>query len=58
MLSARSQRLSGIKEVKIEAITVGKHHDMCCSPDVGHDSTIVFHKIYLHECVKAKVVYP
>jgi hypothetical protein len=33
--------------VEVEAITVGKHHDMRRSPNMGHDSAIVFHNIYL-----------
>jgi hypothetical protein len=43
--------------VKIKAIAVGEHHDVRRSPYMGHESTIVFHNIYLHECVKAQVFY-
>lgn len=40
-------RLTGIKEMKVKAITVGKHHNMCCPPDMGHCTAIVFHFDYL-----------
>jgi len=43
----KSEDLSGVKEVKVEAITVGKHHNMCCPPDMGHLSVIVFHFVSL-----------
>ncbi|KFC03281.1 hypothetical protein GTGU_03406 [Trabulsiella guamensis ATCC 49490] len=40
-------RLPGIKEVKIKAVAVGKHHNMGCPPYVWHHSVIVFHDMYL-----------
>ena len=46
-------RLPGIKEMKIEAVTVGKHHNMCCAPYMWHHSVIVFHDIHLsNNCLK------
>jgi hypothetical protein len=36
-------RLAGIKEMKIEAVTVGKHHNMRCPPYMWHHPIIVFH---------------
>jgi hypothetical protein len=36
-------RLTGIKEMKIEAVTVGKHHNMRCPPYMWHHPIIVFH---------------
>ncbi|POT58162.1 hypothetical protein C3432_09610 [Citrobacter amalonaticus] len=40
-------RLTGIKEMKVEAVTVGKHHNMCCPPYVRHSTAIIFHFGYL-----------
>ena len=40
------RRLAGIKEMKVKTITMGKLHDMCYAPDMGHFSVIVFHFIY------------
>ncbi|SUX61094.1 Uncharacterised protein [Citrobacter amalonaticus] len=41
------ERLTGIKEMKVKTITVGKHHNMCCPPDMWHSTAIVFHFDYL-----------
>ena len=41
-------RLAGIKEMKIEAVTVGKHHNMRCPPYMGHCTAIIFHFAYLY----------
>jgi hypothetical protein len=35
--------LPGIKEMEVKAVSVGKHHDMCCPPYMGHQAIIVFH---------------
>ncbi len=37
------KRLAGIKEMKVEAITMGKLHDMSCPPYMRHYTAIVFH---------------
>lgn len=37
------ERLTGIKEMKIEGVTMGKHHQMCYPPYMRHNSVIVFH---------------
>lgn len=49
-------RLPGIKEVKVKTIAVGKHHDVCCPPYVGHSSAVVFHFVYLHELSESMVI--
>jgi len=49
-------RLPGIKEVKVKTISVGKHHDMCCPPYMGHRSAIVFHFVYLHALSESGVI--
>ncbi len=40
------RRLAGIKEVKVEDITMGQFHNMSDSPDVRHFSVIVLHFVY------------
>ncbi len=46
------RRLTGIKEMKVKTITVGKFHNMGYAPDMGHLSVIVFHFIYLSVLVE------
>ncbi len=41
-------RLTGIKEMKVETIAVGKHHNMRCSPYMWHCTAIIFHFGYLY----------
>lgn len=37
------RRLEGIKEMKVETITMGKLHNMSCSPYMRHGAIIIFH---------------
>ena len=41
------ERLTGIKEVKVKTVAVGKHHNMCCPPYVRHCTAIIFHFVHL-----------
>lgn len=41
------ERLTGIKEMKVEAVTVSKHHNMSCPPYMGHSAAVIFYLIYL-----------
>ncbi|EIV3161945.1 hypothetical protein NM171_003200 [Escherichia coli] len=40
-------RLTGIEEVKVEAIAMSKLHNMSCLPYMGHSAAVIFHLIYL-----------
>ncbi|OKX69570.1 hypothetical protein AWP95_12970 [Escherichia coli] len=40
-------RLTGIEEVKVEAIAMSKLHNMSCPPYMGHSAAVIFHLIYL-----------
>lgn len=42
-----SKGLLGVKEMKVEAITVGKHHNMRSPPDMRHCTVIIFHFTHL-----------
>ena len=42
------ERLTGIKEMKVEAVTVSKHHNMSCPPYMVHCTAIIFHFGYLY----------
>lgn len=37
------RRLAGIKEMKVETITMGKLHNMSCPPYMRHGAIIIFH---------------
>ncbi|KXA05971.1 hypothetical protein HMPREF3126_05945 [Salmonella sp. HMSC13B08] len=34
--------------MKVEAVTVSKHHNMSCPPYMGHCTAIIFHFGYLY----------
>ena len=43
MADPKPERLSGVKEMKVEAVTVGKHHNMGGASYMGHQPAVVFH---------------